>query len=1031
MHNTMKQMKKHDATNEAQSKHNLERMHTLSDGLDEQIYVIDPETHEILFANKKVREMYGEEILGKKCYKTFQKQDEPCTFCNNKQVFGTNPGKPCVREIQNKRDKRWYRCFDKAIKWSNGKYVHYGIAIDITERKEMEEERKHFEKRLSALNMYGQNLNMARTLEEIYAMTQNAMEKTLGFEHASILMVEGKMLCSMRTRGYSKNLSLKLPLDGDKGITVRAARTGKPIFILDVRKEKAYVRGRPGMLSELAVPIKVGDKVLGVLNVESERLAAFDENDRELLEILASHAATAITNLKRHKLLSALNDYGKKLNMAEKNEVYALTLNAMEKKLGFEFATFFIAEERKLRLVAHRGYPKKLNVVLRLDGKEGVSTRAARTGKPIFILDVRKEKAYVRGRPGMLSELAVPIKVGDKVLGVLNVESERLAAFDENDRELLEILASHAATAITNLKRLEEIEKRSTQFASLMKSSAEMIQSTDLRKRLKTIAEAVSELGWRRVVISLRDENLNTIDLVTAGVTFEEEQYLKEHQSPGHVWRQRLGSMFERFRLGEAYYLPWSDPIVQQQFKYALTSKIPQEEMVDWNPDDLLFIPLRLPDGQVVGIMSIDDPEDGRRPTRESLAPLELFAHQAAVAIENAQSIHQLDKAKEQVREYAEHLEEKVKERTSELRKSEEKLRSIFAASLDAITVTDVDGHVIECNEHALKMHEYSSKNEMIGKSVFDLIAKRDRQRAVENMMKTLKEGMIENMEYTFLTGNGREFPAESSASAIKDTSGKPIACVTVSKDITERKRMQQQIIKSERLAAIGEVAGMVGHDLRNPLTGIAGATYYLKKKVGSKTNKKNIEMLELIEKDIQYSNKIINDLLDYSRDIRLDLTESNPRSIVKEALSLIEIPKNVQVVDMTEGKPRMKIDVERMKRTFANIIKNAIDAMPRGGKLTIKSEKTLDRIRYDFSDTGTGMSKNTIEMLWTPLFTTKARGMGFGLPICKRLVEAHGGSIFVKSTPKKGTTFTVIVPIEPRTEEGGEEIWMKPLESS
>ena len=104
---------------------------------------------------------------------------------------------------------------------------------------------------------------------------------------------------------------------------------------------------------------------------------------------------------------------------------------------------------------------------------------------------------------------------------------------------------------------------------------------------------------------------------------------------------------------------------------------------------------------------------------------------------------------------------------------------------------------------------------------------------------------------------------------------------------------------------------------------------------------------------------------------------------------------------------------------------------MPRGGKLTIKNEKTLDKIRYDFSDTGTGMSKDTIERIWTPLFTTKARGMGFGLPICKRLIEAHGGLISVKSTPKKGTTFTVIVPIEPKTEEGGEEIWMKPLESS
>jgi PAS domain S-box-containing protein len=438
----------------------------------------------------------------------------------------------------------------------------------------------------------------------------------------------------------------------------------------------------------------------------------------------------------------------------------------------------------------------------------------------------------------------------------------------------------------------ENYRNISKKMSALMKSSAMLIHMSDLRDQLRTIVDAVCEQGWARAVISLKDENLNTTDLVTAGLTPEEEEHLRKHQASGEVWRQLLSPMFKHYRLGESYYLPWSDPLVRKQFKNAIRSKVSKEETVDWNPDDLLFVPLRLPDGQVVGIMSIDDPKDGRRPTKESLAPLELFAHQAAVAIENAKLIQHLNEVKNELKEYADRLEEKVEERTTQL------------------------------------------------------------------------------------------------------------------------KHAQQQLLKSERLAAIGELAAMVGHDLRNPLTGIAGAAYYLKTKYGPRVDDKGVEMLQIIEKDIEYSNKIINDLLEYSREIKLELDEASPKSILKKALSSLKVPKNIRVVDRTQEKLRIRIDKEKMRRVFVNMIKNAIDAMPKGGTLTVRSKASNGNLEIIFSDTGVGMSKETLEKMWRPLFTTKAKGMGFGLPICKRLVEAHGGRISVKSTVGKGSAFTVSIPM-------------------
>jgi len=239
-----------------------------------------------------------------------------------------------------------------------------------------------------------------------------------------------------------------------------------------------------------------------------------------------------------------------------------------------------------------------------------------------------------------------------------------------------------------------------------------------------------------------------------------------------------------------------------------------------------------------------------------------------------------------------------------------------------------------------------------------------------------------------------------------------------------ELRESQKQLLKAQRLVAMGELARMVGHDLRNPLTGIAGATYYLKSKLGTKKDGKIKEMLRLIEQDIEYSNKIINDLLEYSGEIPLELNRFALKPVLREALSLAKVPKKIKVTCSTKRCPRMKADVEKMLRVFVNIIKNAVDAMPSGGRLTIRSKESEGYVEISFTDTGSGIQKDVLKKIWAPLFTTKAKGMGLGLPICKRIVEAHGGTISVRSEVGKGTTFTVKTAIKPKIE-GGEKVWV------
>jgi len=584
----------------------------------------------------------------------------------------------------------------------------------------------------------------------------------------------------------------------------------------------------------------------------------------------------------------------------------------------------------------------------------------------------------------------------------------------------------------TFLEEKEELIKRqSRELTALMKSSTEMLHTTDLRQRLKVICEAVRETGWRRCVISLRDEDLNVTDLVTAGLTPEEVKYLWDNRQPGHVWRARMGPEFERFRIGEFYYLPWSDPFVREHFAVGtVPSHIPREEMVDWDPEDLLYMPLHLPDGRVVGVVSIDDPVDGRRPTKDSLAPLELFGHQAAVAIENALLIRELETARNQVKEYADQLELKVEERTRELRESERKYQSVVENATDGICIVQ-DGVFVFVNKKMAEMSGYPIED-YIGKPMLSHIP----ERYHIAITKAFREVMTERRPPTtpfnihIRTKQGQEFLVETSSTII-EYGGKP-AILTIARDITERERMQKELEDAHRMAAIGELAASVGHDLRNPLTGISGAVYYLKMKLAQKLDKKSREMLDLMESDVEYTNKIVNDLLDFSREIRLQTTKTNIKVLLTDVLSKNRATKNVKVVDLTKKTPTIMVDTDQMKRVFENLITNAVQAMPKGGTLEIKSEEVNGSLKITFRDTGVGISKQNLGKLFTPLFTTKAKGVGLGLSICKRIVDAHKGSISAESEEGKGTCFTVVIPIKERIKKvkqkrkGGEEEWQE-----
>jgi polar amino acid transport system substrate-binding protein len=221
----------------------------------------------------------------------------------------------------------------------------------------------------------------------------------------------------------------------------------------------------------------------------------------------------------------------------------------------------------------------------------------------------------------------------------------------------------------------------------------------------------------------------------------------------------------------------------------------------------------------------------------------------------------------------------------------------------------------------------------------------------------------------------------------------------------------------AERLAAIGQTAGMVGHDIRNPLQAITSELYLAKDDVSSIADRKVKENLEesisLIEKNVFYINKIVADLQDFARPLSPKKETINVEDALREALAMVTIPDNVEAVLSSEkGLPLLTADSTMLKRVLTNLIQNAVQAMPKGGKLNVHATRRGNLVKITVEDTGEGIPEEARSKMFTPLFTTKSKGQGFGLAVVKRLVEVQDGNINFESEMGKGTKFNLEFPI-------------------
>jgi signal transduction histidine kinase len=231
--------------------------------------------------------------------------------------------------------------------------------------------------------------------------------------------------------------------------------------------------------------------------------------------------------------------------------------------------------------------------------------------------------------------------------------------------------------------------------------------------------------------------------------------------------------------------------------------------------------------------------------------------------------------------------------------------------------------------------------------------------------------------------------------------------------DITRRKEMEEQLVRHERLAVLGQLTGGIAHELRNPLALVLGATELLVESLGE-PNQTVEKALEILRQGGRRAKRIVNALLSFARSRPPRRRRVHIGNVLQRTLSAIDLSDGVEiVVQGNEALPPIEADPDQLDVVFGNLILNAAQAMPDGGRLVIDSQHANPNgVSISFVDSGVGIPAENLDRLFEPLFTTKAGGIGLGLAIVKMLTDAHKGSISVQSVEGKGSTFTVRLPV-------------------
>jgi GAF domain-containing protein/CheY-like chemotaxis protein len=750
----------------------------------------------------------------------------------------------------------------------------------------------------------GQSLSTILDLDQLLYEILRVIVGSFGYLNCAILLVDDKTneLYVKASRGFPEDLIMNLRLRiGKEGIAGWVAHTGQPLVVEDVSKNPRYIRAMGECKSEVAIPLKLKDRVIGVLDAESDQLFAFSQKDIRILSQLASQIAVTIENSrlfqeekKRSLQLALINDVGRKVvSTLDLNKLLERVIEGIQINFKYNHVSLFLIDESSGELVLKTHFGESSDSVkegLRLKVGVGMVGWVAKSKKTLCSNDVSKENRYIPAIPKTKSALSVPLKSGEKVLGALDVESFRINAFDDQDVAVLETLADFLATALNNVKLYEETKRKAHRLALTDQINRAISSTLDLENIFKIVSEELKRVvEYYRISLSFWRPEQHSFEVELVFCPDQESPPLRSEPSGSKTKSRRRmfladeTTMYEVVQTKKPYHVP---TLILENCVKSMDRLIFSEGIRSYILVPILSTGPIGKDQRVIAVLSLES-KKAHAFESEQIELLNSIGGHLSIAIKNAQLFSDLESAYESL------------------------------------------------------------------------------------------------------------------------------------------KKAKDRLIQTEKLRVLGEMAGGVVHDFNNILTSILGRTQLLWKKLEKGEPKKSQDLmknLQLIEKSADDGARILSRIREFTK-TKKDTTFSSVdlNEIVEDSLEMtrsywsdqvilsgihIEVKKDLKKLGKVLG------NATELREVFTNLIINAVDAMPHGGTLTLKSQQDEEFVYVMVEDTGIGMTEEIKDKIFEPFFTTKKdQGTGLGMSVVYSIIARHDGEIEVKSSPDQGSAFTIKLP--------------------
>jgi len=836
-------------------------------------------------------------------------------------------------------------------------------------------------------------INSTLDLEHVLDQIVDSITTVVGFDRCCVYLLDARTseFVMHARRGYDNDEGAPARVRFDDGVIGLAARERIPIFSQGSPIESG-IGSRSG--EYLVAPIVVREACIGVVVVDNSLLnRAIKPQHVDLLATFVSQAGIAVENARLYEAmeekyaeLNVLYEQSKSISAASGLDSAAnMLVTTASRAVRCDGAGLLLFDMKRGRLKMQASWgslTRYADEIEQIARNEECVEYARNQRTPALLSPESRERSdgLIANLLNTLAPLGanlmlIPLITEDTPIGLLALNRARTEAFLASELKLVSIVASHAATVLKNAISYEQkMRQRVLELTALYEFSKKISSASSLEEALDSILAIVADL------VDYDESFIYAIDHEREVAAVKAARFRGKPEAVPHEEALDGGSVTS-WAIKERKALVSPDISRDPRFSEFGTGDRPVRS--------LMSIPLIVQD-EVVGVLNVYSYSPNQY-TEDNVRVLSITASQGAAIYKELEALSALTS-------YTDNI-----------------LSSIAAG----VVTLGSDGTVLTWNSAAERI--VLLKADRVEGLTFDQvlnllkIAEADKDSLNKAIRSVLDTGVTyQGYKLCFHPDRKDEVYMNLSISQLLNSASEQLGLVLIFEDITREIKMENEFRRMGELAAIGQLAASIAHELRNPLSSIKGAAQFLQKEY--EDHGPIVEFLGIIIDEVNGLNKLTTEFLDFARPMQLELKSTSVNTVVDKTLQLMSVyitDNNVVVKENLDPVlPEIQADAKQLSQVLRNIIINALQAMPEGGVLTVETGRaSFGGVYMSVGDTGTGIPPEKLERIFLPFVTTKTKGTGLGLSVVQKIVENHGGKIDVESEVGKGSLFRISLP--------------------